>query len=412
MDGRMEQRRKTSHFIGVIPINAKYYTSFKAGEKMNKLSYIELNAFAFTFLFLCFTNIYQKSKKYLYDQKLFLVMAASNAVLLILDSLQWLMDGRPGAALRVVLIVVSVAFSAMTPVACFLWSIYADYQICRNEAHLKKLFLPMSVPLLINLILSVLSAFYGLIFVIDQNNIYHRGPLFYLMTAICYFYLFYSLVFIIHKRKTVEHKVYVALLLFALPPFVGGIIQALIYGVSIVWDCMTISMFIIFINIQNSQLHTDSLTGLYNRRQFDNYMQECLRDCNEGIKFGLIMADLDSFKKINDSWGHVAGDTALMEAGKILKESFRKEDIICRYGGDEFVIALKVSGKIELSKMVERLKKNIDDFNKSSELPYSINFSVGFDILDYKSNMSIQQFIKHIDALMYEDKSRNKSVKM
>ena len=379
---------------------------------MNTLSYVELNVFSLVFLILCYVNIRNKGKKYLYDQKIFLLMLEANAVLLTLDSLQWILNGTPGTALRVISIIIAVAYSATTPVSCYLWSIFADYQIHRDENHIKKLFIPLTIPLIINLILALLSAFFGFFFVIDQNNVYHRGSLFFLMASICYFYLFYSLIYIILKRKSVEHKAYIPLLLFALPPFIGGIIQSLFYGVSIVWNCTTISIFIIFINIQNSQLYTDSLTGLYNRRQFDNYMQECFRNCDEGVMLGTIMIDLDSFKKINDSWGHIAGDVALVEAGKILKNSFRKEDIICRYGGDEFVVVLKVVGMVELTNMVERLKTNTNKFNKNNDLLYSINFSIGFDILDCKSGMTIQQFIKHIDNLMYEDKSRNKADKL
>ncbi len=379
---------------------------------MNTLSYVELNVFSLVFLILCYVNIRNKGKKYLYDQKIFLLMLEANAVLLTLDSLQWILNGTPGTALRVISIIIAVAYSATTPVSCYLWSIFADYQIHRDENHIKKLFIPLTIPLIINLIIALLSAFFGFSFVIDQNNVYHRGSLFILMVSICYFYLFYSLIYIILKRKSVEHKAYIPLLLFALPPFIGGIIQSLFYGVSIVWNCTTISIFIIFINIQNSQLYTDSLTGLYNRRQFDNYMQECFRNCDEGVMLGTIMIDLDSFKKINDSWGHIAGDVALVEAGKILKNSFRKEDIICRYGGDEFVVVLKVVGMVELTNMVERLKTNTNKFNENNDLLYSINFSIGFDILDCKSGMTIQQFIKHIDNLMYEDKSRNKSDKL
>ena len=379
---------------------------------MNILSYVELNIFSLVFLVLCYVNIRNNSKKYLYDQKIFLHMLEANAVLLILDSIQWILIGKPGVALRVVSIIIAVVYSAITPVSSFLWSLYADYQIHRDESHIKKLFVPLAIPLLINLILALLSAFWGFSFVIDQNNIYKRGSLFYLMVSICYFYLLYSFIYIIAKRKSVERKTYIPLLLFALPPFIGGIVQSLFYGISIVWNCMTISIFIIFINIQNSQLYTDALTGLYNRRQFDNYIQECFRNCDEGVMFGIIMADLDSFKKINDSWGHISGDAALVEAGKILKNSFKKEDIICRYGGDEFIVVSKVNGRAELSNMVEKLKTNTNKYNKNNDLPYSINFSVGFDILDCKSSMTIQQFIKHIDNLMYEDKSRNKSVKL
>jgi diguanylate cyclase (GGDEF)-like protein len=354
-------------------------------------------------------DVHHSGQKYLYEQKIFLIMLVLNAALLILDTLQWLLNGKPGITMRAISLIIAVVYCAMTPVPCFFWSIYADYQVYGDEKRIKKLFLSMTIPLFINFIIAVLSAFYGLSFVIDQNNVYHRGVLFYLMSAICYFYLVHSIIFIIHKRKFIEKKVYIPLLLFALPPFIGGIIQSLFYGVSIVWACMALSIFIIFINIQNSQLYTDHLTGLYNRRQLDNYMQEWLRTCKENTMLGVIMADLDSFKKINDSWGHIAGDTALVEAGKILKGSFRKEDLICRYGGDEFIIVLKVQGMADLVDAVEQFKTNTKTFNECTAFPYSVNFSVGFDILDYKSGMTVQQFIRHIDNLMYNDKSQKKS---
>lgn len=173
----------------------------------------------------------------------------------------------------------------------------------------------MITPLIINIVISFLSIFYGFTFNINQNNVYHRGSLFYLMAAICYFYLVYSIIFIIYKRKSLEKKIYISLLLFALPPFIGGIVQSLFYGVSVIWACTTLSVLIIFINIQSSQLNTDYLTGLYNRRQFDNYILEWRKSCKEGALLGVIIADLNSFKKINDICGHNAGDAALIEAG-------------------------------------------------------------------------------------------------
>ncbi|WP_411678330.1 GGDEF domain-containing protein [Caproicibacter sp.] len=376
---------------------------------MNILAYSELNSFAFAFLFVIFLNIRNKGQKYFYDQRIFLTILALNAVLLVLDTLQWILIGKPGAVLRILSLLTATVYCAMTPFPCFFWSLYADYQIYKDEDRIKKRFVPMAIPLILNLLLTLLSVFYGFLFVIDQNNIYHRGGLFYVMAGVCYFYFVYSVISIVRNRESLEKKVYISLLLFALPPFLGGIIQALFYGVSIVWDCTAISIMIIFLNIQNSQMYTDPLTGLYNRRQLENYMRGWIKDGREGAALGVIMTDLDSFKRINDSWGHDAGDQALVEAGKILRDSFRREDLICRFGGDEFVIVLKIKEGGDLTDAVKRLKMNTKTFNERTEFPYSINFSVGFDVYNRESGMSVQQFMKQIDLLMYEDKSRKKS---
>lgn len=87
-------------------------------------------------------------------------------------------------------------------------------------------------------------------------------------------------------------------------------------------------------------------------------------------------------------------------------DCFRKGNLICRYGGDEFVVALKISGMDELVSAVEKLKINIRQFNERSTTPYVIDFI--YDVFDPRSGMTVQQFIEHIDNLMYDDKKQGK----
>jgi len=181
-------------------------------------------------------------------------------------------------------------------------------------------------------------------------------------------------------------------------------LQSLFYGLSLVWVCMTISVEIIFINMQNSQLLTDHLTGLYNRRQLDCYLQERIRHGNKKRFLAGIMLDLNSFKEINDRWGHSTGDKALIDAAKILTMSFGKDDMICRYGGDEFIIIIEIKEKADLIKAVDRIKANAEQFNETKTAPYTIKFSVGYEIYDFNSGMHFEQFLKCIDNLMYQDK--------
>ncbi|WP_228725231.1 hypothetical protein [Caproicibacter fermentans] len=133
-------------------------------------------------------------------------MLALNAVLLVLDTLQWILIGKPGAVMRILSLLTATVYCAMTPFPCFFWSIYADYQIYKDEDRIKKRFVPMVIPLILNLLLTFLSVFYGFLFVIDQNNIYHRGGLFYFMAGVCYFYLVYSVISIVRNRESLEKK--------------------------------------------------------------------------------------------------------------------------------------------------------------------------------------------------------------
>jgi GGDEF domain-containing protein len=87
--------------------------------------------------------------------------------------------------------------------------------------------------------------------------------------------------------------------------------------------------------------HTDFLTGLYNRRYLMMSLdQEMERTRRTGLPTGLIMLDLDHFKRINDTYGHHFGDAVLVRVAVLLKENVRKLDVPCRYGGEEFAVIL------------------------------------------------------------------------
>lgn len=382
---------------------------------MQTMLYLELNGFALAVLFLIFLNVRHQKEKYLLEQKLFLALLLSNALILLLDSAMWLLDGKTGFFVREIYLLVTVVYYSLNPIISMIWSLYVDYLICRDEIRLRRMFAWMMVPVCVNAVLSFMSVLGNCLFYIDGNNVYHRGKLFYIMAAISYLYLIYTLLFIIAKQKQIKDKKKgyhaIPILAFAVPPFIGGILQTLFYGVSLIWVSMTISVFIIFINFQNYQLYTDHLTGLFNRRQLDNYLQERLQSSSGGNLIGGIMIDLDSFKEINDLYGHNAGDQALEYSARIFRNTFRRNDFIARYGGDEFIIIMELEDSGDLMRAIERLKENIRQFNLRAIVPYRIGLSMGYDLFDCRSGKSVNDFLKHIDGLMYRDKLNNRGLK-
>jgi diguanylate cyclase (GGDEF)-like protein len=104
------------------------------------------------------------------------------------------------------------------------------------------------------------------------------------------------------------------------------------------------------------QAATDPLTGLQNRRSFENQVHELLR---QGRPFALAMADLDHFKTLNDTHGHDAGDRALRLFARTLRSALRADDITCRYGGEEFVIALPDRSAHDARAALERVQEQL-----------------------------------------------------
>jgi two-component system, cell cycle response regulator len=101
----------------------------------------------------------------------------------------------------------------------------------------------------------------------------------------------------------------------------------------------------------------DALTGLFNRRAFDDHLARAIaREDRQGGHFALLLFDLDHFKKLNDTFGHPAGDAALAATGRLLDRMLRKGDVPARYGGEEFAAILPGSDEAGAMKMAERLR--------------------------------------------------------
>lgn len=371
--------------------------------------YQEINIFAFIIIAVIYLNIRKRMDKHMPEHNLFFIILVLNALILMMDSLMWLLDKQAGFPVRVIYLAATAAYYILNPVICMVWTCYTDYEIYGDFKRLKRMRIFLLIPVVINTVFSVLSLFGNYSFYIDADNAYHRGRLFLILAGSSYSYLIYTLLMILASRQKISRKKYLTLLGFVLPPFIGGILQSLFYGLSLIWVCSTISVLVIYINLQNTQLNTDYLTGLYNRRQLDYYLREKEYGNASRMMMG-IMLDLDSFKKINDQYGHFAGDQALEFTADILKKSFGKNDFIARYGGDEFLVVIDVDEHTDITQIIEKVNKNLEQFNSQHIASYQLNLSMGYDVFDCRSDSSVKVFLKHIDSLMYENKKSMKHI--
>ena len=148
----------------------------------------------------------------------------------------------------------------------------------------------------------------------------------------------------------------------------------------------------------------DALTGLYNRRGFLSLAKDAI-ELMDNLNYHIIFIDLDKMKSINDEYGHNMGDSALQEASKILKSSFREGDIISRYGGDEFIVFVSdVEDKV-INKIKKRIKDNLEIINKSKKLRYTLALTVGHSKYNPSKKESLKEVIERADKDMYGKKS-------
>ena len=163
---------------------------------------------------------------------------------------------------------------------------------------------------------------------------------------------------------------------------------------------------------QSQQLSvTDILTGLLNRRGFTTMAEKQLSILQRGGKGAfLLFIDMNDFKRLNDNYGHNAGDQALVEAAGILKNTLRNSDLIGRIGGDEFA-ALAVNGEhpCNQKQIRQRLVENLARWSCRKTVDYELSFSVGFVEYTPDSGLGVYELLSRADLAMYADKQRNKS---
>ncbi len=157
--------------------------------------------------------------------------------------------------------------------------------------------------------------------------------------------------------------------------------------------------------IEGRQLSlTDELTGLHNRRGFFLLAEQQLKIAQRmKLLCWVIFIDLDGLKQINDTLGHDIGDALIVDAGRLLKQSFRKSDIVARLGGDEFIVFISSYFK-DADSIQTHLQTNIASFNQHQNRSYQISMSMGIQRYSPEINMSLEQLVARSDELMYAHK--------
>ncbi len=149
----------------------------------------------------------------------------------------------------------------------------------------------------------------------------------------------------------------------------------------------------------------DELTGLYNRRGFLEHAQQGLRHARRSRRSACVFfADLNRMKAINDTFGHEAGDRAIVMMARLLEQSFREADIIGRLGGDEFAIFAPECSANDVAAVRQRLRQKLEEAKRASNEPFQLATSVGCSEFSPESKASLDALMEAADRAMYEEK--------
>jgi diguanylate cyclase (GGDEF)-like protein len=154
----------------------------------------------------------------------------------------------------------------------------------------------------------------------------------------------------------------------------------------------------------------DTVTGVFNRRYFQVRLDEELqRSRRHQIPLALLLIDIDDFKHVNDSYGHLAGDTVLRDIGEILRRSVRIFDVCARFGGEEFVIIMPGSSTENAQRIAERIREHIEAYRPTDRVLASLRVTVSVGLTVSTSASAPSQLLERADRALYMAKHAGKN---
>jgi len=154
---------------------------------------------------------------------------------------------------------------------------------------------------------------------------------------------------------------------------------------------------------------TDKLTGIYNRRAFDIIIDQTLKDIQrKETPLSIILFDLDQFKRVNDTYGHLAGDNVIQKTVETTARTIRSNDILCRWGGEEFLILLKECGLGDAITLAEKIRWAVAS-QPAVYQEQQISVTISLGVTEYTRSDTRDTLLKRADNALHTAKANGKN---
>jgi diguanylate cyclase (GGDEF)-like protein len=361
-------------------------------------------------LILIFLNYIRKYNTDTFQRALFLRILCLSLITLVCDFIYHLVKGDPGSGIYYLLYVTLTLFYVSQSLAFFYCFIFIDFTAIKDIQRTKKLINMVWIIALFHTIFLLINLRWPFYFFISaSDNLFFHGSKYFIRFIFGYSPILFAIGDGIISFRIFKKNQFYLIVIFVILTGIGSIIDILEERTVLVWPCFTTAMLYAYFFIIKSDSRIDSLTGIGNRYCFNEFIDKLSRQSGKGSNqdpYAIVMIDMDRFKEINDTLGHLEGDNALKDMAAIIKGCIRHSDFAARYGGDEFVLATRAKNDIE--KLMFRIQQAIDIQNEKKIRKYRIEMSYGHDVFIAGGDRSIQEFLTHIDNLMYKQKSKRR----
>ena len=305
--------------------------------------------------------------------------------------------------------IIYAAYYLLLGLISFTWFAFSENMQNSFSIHQPLWRWAVSIPELLLIILMFFPINNNQIFYLDAAGQYHTGSLYIVQIIVCYGYVIVTALKALFKSFSVfsyQSRIQLqSLVRCSIPILVFGLLQIFFPTYPLIIIGNTIAIIYIFISLQAQLISVDPLTHLNNRNQLMQYLSSRMSKTKENENLYMLMLDIDKFKHINDTYGHLEGDRALQLVSGCLKEIGNQHRcFIARYGGDEFIILCDLTNDtITIEDFCQCLTQQF----KSIKTDFPLTVSIGWQ--KYNPAISTQQeFIAMADRQLYLAKTSHK----
>lgn len=371
--------------------------------------YLEINIFSLVLIGIVLLKTMGLSQ--MVAQSHFAMSIIAEMVFFVSDTLFVLVNEGVLPGGKPVMMACKEVYFLATAAMCFFWFIYFEH--LRETRFVKRRrYVLYSTSILWLMVIALLANLFNhSLFYIDESGVYRRGPFFILTYILSYSYVLIAFirVMINLKRDTeaTNKDLLIRLAFFPLFPGISGVLQFIYPRLPIACATISITTLYLYLTWVDQLISLDPLTGLNNRKQLTHTFNNLSKSHEDQDKIRLYLIDVNHFKQINDTYGHLQGDNALKIIAEALKAACKganRGTVIARYGGDEFVILVSENNNDETIDLKERIKEKLKELSKKKSVPFELTVSVGSACSD--NGDSLKDLILKADKAMYMEKKK------
>lgn len=370
--------------------------------------YLEANIVCIIiFAILLFKNIYsvdRQEKQLIFDKVLI-----SSMMYFACDSAWALFTSDALHVASIFIDIVNLGNSVILAFMCYFWFLYVEVSQGAEYINLRRNRLyTMVLALVSSLVMLIMFVFFRRAVVDEYSNLTNAYYVIFLTAPLVYILAAAGASFVRASYKTnfALRTQYIHSAVYPIGVSISGVVQTLFINAPMFCFGCTIMMIYTYIMSLDNMVSLDPLTNLNNRAQLKRYISNDVRPSDSGDKVIIFMIDLNKFKSINDNYGHLEGDKAIVRAAEAIRNACSSEKsrpFIARYGGDEFIVVAKMRSLEEADGLKVRIKKEMVEHNDQAGAVYELNASVGFS--EYSGRIEdFQNALNTADDALYDDK--------